>query len=261
MNRIVFLLICILVSFISEAKTYTVKSVPNVQLQDARRFVTNPDGIISQEAENTINRAILHVKDSVTAQIAVVLIESIGYEDIDNFATDLFTQWGIGKSDKDNGLLFLLVYDQKQMVFRTGYGLEGVLPDAILARVIRNDISPYLQGGNFDQGVINGINKVCFYLLNPDTVEEIKSKLKDEQQEDDINWVVVIVVLGAFVVFSIIASKKNKNNGGNFGSGPRRGGGYWGGFGGGGGSRGGGSFGGGSFGGGRTGGGGARGGW
>ncbi len=194
------LLIAILAFADAIAAIYTVQSVPNVQLQDARRFVTNPDGIISPEAENTINLGIAEVRDSATAEIAVVLLESIGSEDIDHFATGLFMHWGIGKKNKDNGLLFLLVKDQRQMVFRTGYGLEGVLPDAILSRIIRNDISPRLKEGDFDQGIINGMNKVCNYLKNPEVVKEIYEQEKTLRKQEVMNFLYGYLLIG-FLIF------------------------------------------------------------
>ncbi len=178
-----FLTIAILcfAAIAGRAAEYTVQTVPNDQLSDARDFVTNPDGIISSRAESEINHKIAITRDSTSAEIAVVLLNSIGTQDIDNFATDLFVHWKIGKSANDNGLLFLLVYDQKQMVFRTGYGLEGVLPDAYLSRIIRNDIAPHLKEGNFDAGVIAGIDRACDYLLNPEAAAEV-------QQQDNRNY-------------------------------------------------------------------------
>jgi len=163
---------------LSAQNIYTVTTVPNDHLQNAADYVINPNGIISQSAEDTINERIASVESASTAEIAVVLISSIGNEDIDDFGTSLFTHWGIGKKN-DNGLLFLLVNDQKQMIFRTGYGLEGVLPDVILSRVVRNDISPLLRNGDFDGGIIAGITKVCDYLRNPEAVQEIMQKDKD----------------------------------------------------------------------------------
>jgi uncharacterized protein len=164
-------------------QTYTVDKVPNDRLKDKYDFVSNPDNILSPQAEQRLNSLILAVEDSATVEIAVVLLQSIGNADIDDFGTALFTRWGIGKRQKDNGLLFLLIKDQRQMIFRTGYGLEGVLPDVILSRVIRNDIVPLLANGDFDQGVLNGMYKVGNYLLNPEAVKEIMVQEKDAQQK------------------------------------------------------------------------------
>ena len=176
MRKIVFFgIVSWLIGFyspISAQNSYTITTVPNIHLSNAADYVTNPDGIISQSAKDIINEKIASIESVSSAEIAVVLLSSIGNEDIDDFGTRLFTHWGIGKKN-DNGLLFLLVNDKREMIFRTGYGLEGVLPDAILSRVIRNDITPLLRSGDFDAGIIAGITKVCDYLNNPESVREI----------------------------------------------------------------------------------------
>jgi len=194
---------------LSAQNVYTVASVPNDHLKNATDYVTNPDGIISQTAEDKINAVIASVEGASTAEIAVVLLPSIGNDDIDDFGTRLFTHWGIGKKN-DNGLLFLLVNDQKQMIFRTGYGLEGVLPDVILSRVIRNDISPLLRNGDFDGGIIAGIAKVCDYLKNPEAVQEIMQKDKDNAAAKAKNYLLVylgISLIVAALFFYYLLSK------------------------------------------------------
>jgi len=165
----------------STTMVYTVTTVPNVHLNNAADYVTNPDGIISQAAKDKLNAMIVSVESATTDEIAVVLLSSIGKDDIDDFATRLFNYWGIGKANINNGLLFLLVNDQKEMVFRTGSGLESVLPDTILYRVIQNDISPLLRNGDFDGGIIAGVAKVCDYLKNPETVQKIMQSDKESQ--------------------------------------------------------------------------------
>lgn len=220
MKKILFIFfLSLLVTTLQSArsgKLYTVETVPNDQLQDATDFVTNPDGIISSEAEYRVNSIIASIRDSATVEIAVVLINSIGSKDIDSFATDLFTKWGIGKREKDNGLLFLLVYDQKQMVFRTGYGLEGVLPDIVLGQIIRNDISPYLKQGDFDSGIINGMEKISSYLLDTNAVEEVKAT--DNRQMEDLKKYsigylgITVVVFLLFLVFLLSVLNSSKNN-------------------------------------------------
>jgi uncharacterized protein len=250
----------LLITFSAAGQSYTIDQVPYDNRTNKYDFVSNPDGIVSSATEQQLNAMITAMEDSVSAELAVVLLKSIGGADIDVFATELFTRWGIGKRAKDNGLLFLLVEDQRQMIFRTGYGLEGVLPDAILSRTIRNDISPLMAQGNPDQALIAGIDRICHYLLNPDTVQEILAK--EEPQGGMNKGILAVIFLGVLLLIFFIfrANQSPFDDSGNHsfpGKNNRRSGGFGGGFGG---FSGGGSIGGG-FGGGRTGGGGARGGW
>lgn len=123
-----------------QAASYTVETVPNAHVSDRSNRVSNPDGIILPEDVATINQMLQLVEDSLSIEVAVVAIESIGDNDARMFATDLFKHWGIGKKGEDNGLLILLVTDpaQRAVVFETGYGIEGILPDAICYRLQQN---------------------------------------------------------------------------------------------------------------------------
>lgn len=201
----IYILLLILISPSVFSQTYTIDNIPNDNVANKYDFVSNPDGIISSSAEQQINSIINQVQDSASAEIAVVLLKSIGYADINEFATDLFTKWGIGKKDRDNGLLFLLVEDQRQMVFRTGYGLEGVLPDIILSRIIRNDIAPSMQQGDYDAAIINGIRQVSTYLLNPEAVKEILTQERNQKDQLDAEWKALLKnILRGYLILTLL---------------------------------------------------------
>ena len=195
------------------ADQYTVKTVPNDRLIDARDYTTNPDGIISTQAEETINNMLAEAESLATAEVAVVLLKSVGYIDIDDFANQLFDHWGIGKAEKDNGLLFILIQDQREMVFRSGSGMEGVFPDVILSRIIRNDISPKLKEGDFDAGIIAGISKICEIMKNPEVVQEIIQKEKDEEAAIRKGLLYTYLAIGTFIcLIFFISAIKNLNS-------------------------------------------------
>ena len=221
MKQFLTFLIAFICVTTANADQYTVKTVPNDHLTDARDYTTNPDGIISAQAEQTINDMLAEAESTATAEVAVVLLESIGYIDIDDFANQLFNHWGIGKdgkdNGKDNGLLFILVQDQREMVFRTGSGMEGVFPDVILSRIIRNDISPKLKEGDFDAGIIAGISQICEIMKNPEVVQEIIQREKDEDAAIKAGMLYTYLAIGTifflcFLIFSIKILNSSKTN-------------------------------------------------
>lgn len=126
------LLICL--PWIASAQSCTIETVPNTKLVN-NSYVSNPDGLLQESTVNQINSQLKALEDSSTAQIAVVMLSSIGDADIFDFAQRLFQHWGIGQDDKDNGLLILYVQDQRTIRFHTGFGFEGVLPDAICKHI------------------------------------------------------------------------------------------------------------------------------
>ncbi|MDE5661522.1 MAG: TPM domain-containing protein, partial [Muribaculaceae bacterium] len=90
------------------AATYTVESIPNVHLADTAAYVSDPDGILTAAHRSRINDLMRTVRRTTSAEPAVVIVGDIEGQDIDTFATDLFEEWGLGKGDRDNGLLLLV---------------------------------------------------------------------------------------------------------------------------------------------------------
>ena len=159
--------------FLAEAQTtYTPATVPDPK-QTGMGYVSDPDDIISALDEDVLNDLIATTEDSTSAQMAVVIVQSIGEANPKDFATELFNLWGIGQAGKDNGLLVFTVMDQRRTEFETGYGLEGVLPDIICYRVGMQELVPYFREGNYGRGLIAAGTEFKRILEDPAAVEEI----------------------------------------------------------------------------------------
>ena len=142
-------------------KVYTTDNIPKVHLQNKMRYVCNPDGILSQTACDSIDRMLYALEQQTGIETVVAVVPSIGNDDCFDFAHRLLNEWGVGKKGKNNGLVILLVTDQRCIQFYTGYGLEGDLPDAICKRIQTRDMIPYLKDGNWDAGMVAGVRAVC----------------------------------------------------------------------------------------------------
>ena len=123
-----FFLIILAAAISAGAAVHSVKDIPNVHLADARHYVSDPDGLLSPAMRDSLDAAIRRVWETSSAELAVVVVDRIEGGDIDSFATELFTDWGIGKEDNDNGVLYLVAMGDRKAVIRTGYGAEGVVP-------------------------------------------------------------------------------------------------------------------------------------
>jgi uncharacterized protein len=178
----------------------------------------------------------------------------------------VFEKWKIGKKGKDNGLLMLVVMDEHEVRFETGYGLEGVLPDGLLSRIYRDQMRPRFRAGDIPGGITAGALE-CAGRIAADqhvTLEWDGRELVYDRPGGRGAGMPLWAIILLFVLISIAISTINRMGGGRRGGGmwigPMLGGGWGGGFGGGfGGGGGGGGFGG--FGGGASGGGGGGGSW
>lgn len=153
---------------------YTVETVPDPKAL-GNGYVSDPDEVIPANFESQLNSLIAGLEDSTTAQVAVVVLNSIGDRNPKDFATALFREWGIGQAGKDNGLLILTVMDQRRTEFETGYGLEGVLPDAICYRIGMQELVPYFKNEQYGEGLVAAMTAFKERLEDPEAAFEISA--------------------------------------------------------------------------------------
>lgn len=154
----------LLVPLQAQKKVYTVDNLPKVHLADKTRYVCNPAGVLSQAACDSIDAMLYALEQQTGIETVVAALPSIGEEDCFDFCHKLLNQWGVGKKEKNNGLVVLLVTDQRCIQFYTGYGLEGVLPDAICKRIQTRYMIPFLKDGEWDAGMVAGLKATCRQL-------------------------------------------------------------------------------------------------
>lgn len=148
--------------------TYSVADVPNPRNESVFNWVCNPNHILDDSSVEKVNNMLSQLEDSLSIEVAVVALPSIGEDTPTEFAHKLFEHWGIGKKTDDNGLLILLVLDQRKVTFETGYGLEGVLPDALCFRIQQKAMVPWFKNGDFNEGMVQGVQAVTLTLYGSD---------------------------------------------------------------------------------------------
>ena len=242
---------------------------------NAQTFPEKPNQLVndytqtlSAEQIRQLEQKLVAFDDSTSTQIAVVLIKSLEGYDVSDYAVRLAETWGIGGAKNNNGVLVLVSLGDRKVTIQTGYGVEGVLPDAITKRIITREITPYFKEGNYYGGLAAGTDAIIAYTKGEYKNDNPKRKERGGGIDIIIVIIIVIVILlsikkgggGSEVIggrgsaspfwWLLMGNQMGRGHGGGFGGG---------GFGGGGGGFGGGGFGG--FGGGSFGGGGSSGSW
>ena len=111
------------------------------------RWVHDFAEILSPQTEGQLETILKAERDSTSNQIAVLLVKNLEGGDIDEYANRVFNAWKLGDQKKDNGVLFLVAMEEKQMRIEVGAGLEGVLTDLQSSRINRNNVAPYFRRG------------------------------------------------------------------------------------------------------------------
>ena len=124
---------------------FEVKDVPNVQIGDSLRFVSDPNHFLDSSEVEELDNKLHQLRINFGVDAALVVLPSIGDRTIEDFSVELFRSWGLGNKKTNSGLLILLVMDVHKIFITTGYGIEGVLPDATCSSIIRNRMIPYFK--------------------------------------------------------------------------------------------------------------------
>jgi len=257
MRKIFFLFVFIFSSALSFSQTDNIPDRPSPQRMVNNLSKAFPD-FISASEQSQLENKLVAFNDSSSNQIAIVIIDDLAGMEVNQFATQLFNKWGIGRSKNDNGVLLLVkpkTNDEKGEVYiATGRGLEAVIPDITANHIVQEEIIPEFKNGNYFAGINAGVDKIMGFARGEFNSDEYSNKGGNPLKEFKYVFIAIIIIL--------IIVRGFRGGGGMTMS--RMGIGYLGGgfFGGGGFGRGGGGGGGfGGFGGGSSGGGGAGGSW
>ena len=232
-------------------------------------YVSDFARVIDPSSLQRLERLCQELETKTGTQLAVVTIESLKGEPIEDFAVKLFEQWGIGKKDKANGLLLLIAVQDRKSKIEVGYGLEPVITDGISGEILRS-LRPYFRANQYGDGLYVGASALAYRVAESAGVQlsaEPGAKSyripKNRELRPATGALGTLIFLGIFFLFPLLWSARKRqiyrSPPGRF----YRGGGFPGGFGGFGGMGGGGSDSGGfgSFGGGQSGGGGGSSDW
>lgn len=189
-----------------EARGYRVKDIQNVQLLDRTRFVSNPDGILSRDAVARLDSLCYSLKERGIAEVAIVAVDDIASRDVFSFSQELFETWGVGDDRLDNGLGILLVKDMREVRFHTGYGLEGVLTDAMCVQIQQDYMLPSFRDGDYSAGMVLGVEAVDTLL----TSGELPSAEGDDDEMAMIMALFITLFLVVLPLFLIVVADRAK---------------------------------------------------
>lgn len=170
--------------------------------------VIDQANVLRLEDKQALAQKITSIYQQGKAQIAIVIVPTTGQESIFDFAMRVAEKGQWGSAKQDNGLLITVAVNDHRVNISTGYGLEGVLPDILANQIIREQITPAFQQGQYAQGLMAALNQIEFRLnQDPETVQKAAEELKQRQQdalqaqasrERSFNTAIVIFIIGAF---------------------------------------------------------------
>jgi uncharacterized protein len=126
--------------------------------------VVDEAGILDQSARVTLTARLADLEAKTTDQLVVVTVRSLQGLTIEDFGVRLGRQWKIGQKDKNNGVLLIVAPTDRKVRIEVGYGLEGVLPDAVANFIIQQSILPRFRANDFPDGIARGVDDIIRVL-------------------------------------------------------------------------------------------------
>jgi uncharacterized protein len=167
-----------------------------IEIPKLRQRVTDLAGVLTPEQVNFLEEKLRKFEEETTNQIAVLIIPSLEGEDLEDFSMKVVEENKLGQKGRNNGVLFLIAIQDRKMRLEVGYGLEGVLPDALCDQILRNIVRPKFRQGDYFNGVNEGIDAI---------ISATKGEFKaDPRKRPETNFgaiLVLIIIVLTFLTF------------------------------------------------------------
>lgn len=173
------------------------------------RWVHDEAGILTPQTIGALEAMLKAERDSTSNQIAVFLVQNLEGGDLDEYANRVFNAWKLGDEKKDNGVLFIVAMDEKQMRIEVGAGLEGVLTDVQSSRINRNEVAPLFRRKEYEKAIVSGVFSI---------IQTIKGEYKNDSpvarksKKGRSPFITLIVI----IIFLVIAGRRKSGPGSGY---------------------------------------------
>lgn len=139
---------------------FTVTSHAEPNYPEPKGFVTDAANLIEPSKRDALEAELKQLEADTSWEFWVVTVQSLEGEEKEDYAQAFAEKYKIGKKEKDNGILLLLARQERKVRIHTGYGAEGVVPDAIASRIIQETLAPKTKAGDWTGGIVDGAHEV-----------------------------------------------------------------------------------------------------
>ncbi|WP_282036514.1 TPM domain-containing protein [Saccharicrinis aurantiacus] len=182
------------------------------------RLVNDLAGILNQQQVSQLENYLVQFAKETSTQVVVVTTPDLGGTDKADFTFKLGDKWGVGQAGKNNGIVVMVKPKTRtsngEAFIATGYGLEGVVPDAIAKQIVENDMIPRFKQNDYFGGIASGVQVIADITRGEYTADEYTAK----HEGSPFSGIIGIVVIFVLVSFISRGSKHDKNNMGGRGS-------------------------------------------
>jgi uncharacterized protein len=192
------------------ASMFALASIP----QKTNRLVNDYASLFTEEQRSYLEYNLVAFDDSTSNQILIITTPSLDGYDISNYAFEIGEKWGVGRAEHNNGLVIVIKpknQTQGRAFIATGYGLEGILPDAVCKEIVDLEMIPHFKKNDYYGGVVAALN-----IIMPVAAGEYSYQ---EARDDTSGVIALVITLLVVVVFVVLAFGGNSSKGNNISGG------------------------------------------
>lgn len=164
-----------------------------VAVPDLSRRVTDLTGTLSAGQVAALENRLAAFETHKGSQIVLLIVPTTQPEDIAQFGIRVAEQWKVGRKKIDDGVILIVAKDDRKLRLEVGYGLEGVIPDAVAKRVIAETITPHFKAGDFYEGIEAGVQQLM-RLIEGEPLPP-----PDGAERGDNDGALIILIVGGMV--------------------------------------------------------------
>lgn len=169
------------------------------------RVVDQAD-LLDAATEQALTQKLAALEASSSDQLVVVTVPNLQDREIEEYGYQLGRAWGIGQKEGDNGALLIVAPNERRVRIEVGYGLEPILTDAFSSMVIRNDILPAFRDGDYQAGIVRGVDALITQLqLDPAEAQARAAAVAQEEDNDAAPLLPILIIGAIFLLFLIVA--------------------------------------------------------
>lgn len=161
-------------------------------------YVNDFGAVLNTEDVETLTNIFTLVEENSSVQIVFVSFDTIGEDEISNVAFTIGERWGVGQKDADNGVVILYVEDLGKIFVATGYGVEGVLPDSKIGRMLDEVYIPLREEGNVNKGIIE-----FSFLIAEELIKNGESLSFNSSRNNYKIFVFIFIIILFIIILSV----------------------------------------------------------
>ena len=171
--------------------------------------VVDQAGIIDAATEAELEQKLAALEQQSQRQLVITTIPDLQGYDIADYGYQLGREWGIGDAERNDGALLIVAPNDRKVRIEAGYGLEGIMTDAMSSLIIQNQILPAFRSGDMPAGIVAGTDSIVQQLVLPeDQARAIAAEAGQKRQRDGGFPIGALIWFGVIFFFFILPAMR-----------------------------------------------------